>query len=62
MLTLENRRTWLARCVPISLSCRRHWAAPVRFHFLENWLDMRDIGAANDHEESLPHPGKDQVQ
>jgi len=26
------------------------------FHFLEDWFDMRDLGAVLDREEPLPHP------
>jgi hypothetical protein len=33
---------------------RRHRATAIWFHFLEDWLDMRDLGAVLDHEEPCP--------
>jgi len=30
----------VARCAPISLSYRGHWAAPVQFHFPGNSIDQ----------------------
>ena len=33
---------------------RRHRRTAVWFHFVEDWFDMRDLGAVLDHEEPLP--------
>ena|SRR5450631_2540690 len=41
---------------------RRHRATAIWFHSLEDWFDMRDLGAVLDHEEFLPHPACDQTQ
>jgi hypothetical protein len=32
------------------------------FHFLESWLDLRDLGAVLDHEGALPRPVEDRQQ
>jgi hypothetical protein len=31
------------------------------FHFLESWLDVRDLGAVLDPKEPLPHPAEKQA-
>jgi hypothetical protein len=47
------------------LHCARGTSARTAIHsshFLEGWLDMRDLSALVDHEEPLPRPACDQPQ